>query len=107
MPQAGEVLAADGLSGLDLDADHGAVGMLEHHVYLYLIAVAVVEELHRLFRPGELARDLTDREVLQQRPDQGSRIFSAFLRHANEPATESGVGDDQLRRRYCALGQVR
>jgi len=38
--------------------------MLQHHVHLYLVAVTVVEELHRLFGPGELARDLANREVL-------------------------------------------
>jgi hypothetical protein len=62
VPKAAEVLGPDRLGGLDLDTDHGAGGAFQHHVHLYLVTVA--EELHRLFGPGELARDLADREVL-------------------------------------------
>ena len=47
------------------------------HVHLHLIAITVVEELHGLFSPRELARDLADREVLQQRPDRGHRLGQA------------------------------
>jgi hypothetical protein len=38
--------------------------VLKHHVYLYLVAVTVVEELHGFLGPGELTRHLADREVL-------------------------------------------
>ena len=44
--QAAEVLAANRLGCLDLDADYGAGRVLQHHVNLYLIAVTEVEELH-------------------------------------------------------------
>lgn len=64
MAQAAEVLGPDSLGGLDLDADHSAGRMLQHHVHLNLVAVAVVEELDGLFGPGELAGYLADREVL-------------------------------------------
>ena len=74
--QAAEVLGADSLCGLDLNADHGTGCVLQHHVHLHLVAVTVVEELHGLFGPGELARDLADREVLQQWPDRGSRVLA-------------------------------
>jgi len=69
VPKTAEVFAADGLGGLDFDADHRAVGVLQHHAYLHLISVAVVRELHWLLGPGELARHLADREVLQQWPN--------------------------------------
>jgi hypothetical protein len=77
--QAAEVLATDALGGLDLDTDHGTGRMLQHHVHLHLVTVTVVKELHRLFGPGELTRDLADREVLQQRPDGSHWIFGALL----------------------------
>ena len=85
MAQSAEVLGTDGLGSLDLHANHGAGRVFQHHVHLYLIAVTVVEQLHGLLGPGELARDLANREVLQQWPDRGSRILGAFLRHADEP----------------------
>ena len=107
MAQSTEVLGPDGLSRLDLDADHGAGRMFQHHVHLHLIAVTVMKELHWLFGPGELARDLADREVLQQRSDRGHRILGALLRHADEPSAQSGVRDDQFWRGYCARGHVR
>jgi hypothetical protein len=61
--------------------------VFQHHVHLHLFAVTVVEKLHGLLGPGELARDLTDREVLQQRPDQGGRILGAFLCVSDLPVT--------------------
>jgi len=107
MAQAAEVFGTDGLGGFDLDANHGTGRVLQHHVHFHLVAVTVVEELYGLFGPGELARHLTDREVLQQRADRGSRILGSFLRHADEPAAQPGVDDDQLRGGYSACGQVR
>ena len=105
--QAAEVLRPDGLGALDLDADHGAGRMLQDHVYLHLVAVTVVEELDGLFGPGELAGHLADREVLQQRPDQGGRVLGALLRHADQPTAKPRIGDDQLRSGNRARGQVR
>jgi hypothetical protein len=61
--QAAEVFAADGLRGLDLDADHSAGRMLQHHVYFHLLAVTVVEELDGLFGPRKLSGCFADREV--------------------------------------------
>jgi len=65
--------------------------VLQHHVYLHLVAVTIVEELHGLFGPGELARDLADREVLQQRPDQaiGSLARSSDIPMSLPPSPES------------------
>ena len=104
--QPAEVLGSDSLGSLDFDADHGASRVLQHHVDFHLIAVAVMEKLHGLFSPSELSRDLANREVLQQRPNVGSRILGSVLSHTAEPPAEAGVGDDQLRRRYRTRGQV-
>jgi hypothetical protein len=53
--------------------------VFEHHVHLHLVAVAVVEQLHGFFGPGELACDLADREVLQEWPDRGCRILNTLF----------------------------
>jgi hypothetical protein len=47
--QASEVVAVDGLGSRDLDADHGAIGVLQHHVHFNLVAVAGMESLQGRF----------------------------------------------------------
>jgi hypothetical protein len=42
--------------------------VLQHHVHFHQVAVTIVEELHGLFGPGELARDLADGEVVADLP---------------------------------------
>ena len=74
MTQATEVFRPDRFAGLDLDAYHGAGRVFQHHIYLHLVAVPVVEELDGLLGPGELTGHLADREILQQRPNWGKQL---------------------------------
>src|ERR1044071_1068816 len=106
MPQTAEVIIADRLRRFDLDADYLTGCVLKHHVHLDLVAVTIVEQLNWLLIPGELARNLADRKVFQQRPHGGGRVFGSILRQANESSTKTRVGDDQLGRGDGTGGEI-
>src|SRR3569833_2054434 len=69
--QTPEVIGPYRLGGLDLDADDPAGVVLEHAVDLVLVPVPIVVEPRGRARPGELAGELAEDEVLQLPAERG------------------------------------
>src|SRR5215470_797015 len=93
--QAAEVVGADRFAGLDLDAHDVARVVLEDGIHLVAVPVPVVGELRWLAGPGELAGNLADGEVLQDRTDVRQRVGAPGQRHPGEMAGDAAVGEQQ------------
>ena len=81
MFEPAEVAGHDSFGGLHFDADNAPICSFEHSVDLDTVSSAKVVKGHPLTRPTRLPREITQDEVLEQRPHRGVVFRQPALPH--------------------------
>src|SRR2546429_9831432 len=98
VPEAAEVVRADGGRSLDFDADDLTPAVLQDRVDLHLVLGAVVEQLGTLPRPGELAGPFHQDEPREPWAEPAAGPQQAPDVRAEQVGGDPRVGKGQLGR---------